>query len=544
MINQLKNLSGRAADEFAYVRLCARSGALRIRSPRSVAGMVKAFARYGTIGALPALAALRDPDFPALVDERGTLTFVELDARINALANAWRDRGLRPGEGVAILARNHRGFLEAVFAAARCGARILLLNTDFAGPQIREVAEREGTDLLVHDEEYSAVLSGVDPPRGRFLAWADKQRPDTLDALIAGGATTAPPAPEQGPKLVLLTSGTTGTPKGAPRPDPHSLAPVGALLSRVPFRAREVTECCAPLFHTLGFAHSILNITLGTTLVLRRRFDALATLRSVREHGSTAMVVVPVMLQRMVERIEADPDLARPPSLRVAFVAGSQLGASLCERAMAAFGPVIYNLYGSTEVAYATVATPGDLRVEPGCVGRQVRGATVKILDEHGDEVPNGRTGRIFVGNAIQFEGYTGGGTKEVIGGLMSSGDVGHIDSHGLLHIDGRDDDMIVSGGENVFPGEVEELLARHDDIVEAAALGVPDDDYGARLRAFVVAREGATLTETDVKEYVRANLARYKVPREVLFLDELPRNPTGKILKRELARYQAGKPA
>lgn len=179
--------------------------------------------------------------------------------------------------------------------------------------------------------------------------------------------------------------------------------------------------------------------------------------------------------------------------------------------------------------------------MEPGCVGREVRGAKVKILDEHGDEVPTGRTGRIFVGNSIQFEGYTGGGTKEVIGGLMSSGDVGHIDARGLLHIDGRDDDMIVSGGENVFPGEIEELLVSHDDIVEAAVLGVPDADYGARLRAFVVVREGATLTEDEVKEYVRANLARYKVPREVLFLNELPRNPTGKILKRELVRYEAG---
>lgn len=326
MIEQLKQLSGRTADELAYVRLCARSGALGVRSPRRIAGMVRAFVRYGSIGALPALAALRDPDFPALIDERGTLTFAELDARINALANAWRERGLRPGEGVAILVRNHRGFLESVFAAARCGARILLLNTDFAGPQIREVAEREGTHLLVHDEEYGKVLAGVEPPRGRYRAWADTPGPDTLDALIAGGSTAAPPAPQEGPKIVLLTSGTTGTPKGAPRPDPHSLAPVGALLSKVPFRAREVTECCAPMFHTLGFAHSILNITLGTTLVLRRRFDAAATLESVRRHGSTAMVVVPVMLQRMVERIEAEPDLARPPSLRIIFAAGSQLG--------------------------------------------------------------------------------------------------------------------------------------------------------------------------------------------------------------------------
>jgi fatty-acyl-CoA synthase len=538
VITLLGKVVGRTTDEMVYAALAARSGLLGVELPHRVAKIAAAFRRYGAVGALPTIAATRYGSRTAIVDELGTMTFQELDHQSNALANAWRGRGLRPGEGVAILARNHRGFLLSTFAAAKCGARIVLLNTDFAGPQIREVAEREGTDLLVHDDEYADVLAGVEPRRGRFRCWADTPGPDTIDALIDGAPTQPPPAPGVQPRIILLTSGTTGTPKGAPRSEPRSLAPLGALLSKVPLKARTVTVLPAPMFHTLGFAHALLAVGFGCTLVVRRRFDPAAVLNDLAEHEATALIVVPVMLQRLVDLGEDAFEGVDLSKLEVIFVAGSQLGAELCQRVTAAFGPVVYNLYGSTEVAYATVATPADLAAEPGCVGSPVRGAVVKIFDESGAQVPNGTTGRIFVGNAFQFEGYTGGGDKERIQGLMSSGDVGHFDAAGRLFIDGRDDDMIVSGGENVFPGELEELLARHPAVREAAAVGVPDETFGHRLRAFVVVRDGESLSEDEVKDHVRANLARYKVPREVVFLDELPRNSTGKVLKRQLVSW------
>jgi fatty-acyl-CoA synthase len=529
-------LAERFGDEAYFVALCARSGLIAPELPHRIAQILRAFERFGMLGGAISAASIRHGDRVGLIDELGELTFKALDQRSNALANAWRERGLEPGEGVAILARNHRGFIDATFAAAKCGARIVLLNTDFAGPQIREVAGREGTDLLVYDDEYASMLEGVEPPRGRFRAWTDAPAEDTLEALIAHASTGAPPKPGVAPKIIVLTSGTTGTPKGAPRPVPNSLAPVGGLLSKVPFRARETTELCAPMFHALGFAHVILGVALGSTLVVRRRFDPQETIDSLAEHRASAIIVVPVMLQRMLdlgEEARAGRDFS---SLRIIFAGGSQLGAELCKRTMAAFGPVLYNLYGSTEVAYATIATPADLAAEPGTVGGVVRGTVVKILDADGHELPNCTTGRIFVGNSAQFEGYTGGGTKEQIGGLMSSGDVGHFDPAGRLFIDGRDDEMIVSGGENVFPAEIEELLAGHEAIEEVAAIGVPDEKFGQRLRAFVVLRPGASLTEDQIKQYVRENLARYKSPREVVFVDELPRNPTGKVLKRELA--------
>jgi fatty-acyl-CoA synthase len=222
-------------------------------------------------------------------------------------------------------------------------------------------------------------------------------------------------------------------------------------------------------------------------------------------------------------------------SLKIIFVSGSALGADLAGRTLKRLGPVLYNLYGSTEVAYATIATPADLQAAPGTVGRVVHGATVKILGEHGSELPLGETGRVFVSNTIQFEGYTGGGHKEVIGGLMSSGDVGHFDAARRLFIDGRDDDMIISGGENVFPAEVEELLASHSAVHEAAAIGVDDEEFGQRLKVFVALAPGESASAEDLRAYVKENLANYKVPREIVFVDQLPRNPTGKVLKREL---------
>jgi fatty-acyl-CoA synthase len=531
----------RFGDEAYFAAVCIRSGMVGPNLPHKVAQMLLAFERHGMLAGAVTIGAIRHGDRVAIRDERGDVTYSELDERTNALANAWREKGLRPGDGVAILVRNHRGFLEAVFAAAKLGAKIILLNTSFAGPQIREVAGREGTDLLVYDDEYSELLTGVNPPHGRWRAWVqdEAEHPervdDSLETLIEAGATGAPPRPGRPPRIVILTSGTTGTPKGAPRDEPKSLGIIGGLLSKVPFRARETTELAVPMFHALGFASMALGLALGSTLVVRRHFDAEATLDSLQDNAATALVVVPVMLQRMLELPENEVAARDTSHLRVIFVSGSALSVDLVKRSMKAFGPVVYNMYGSTEIAYATIATPTDLAAEPGSVGKVVRGVVVKILDEHGEEVDAGVSGRIFVGNRAQFEGYTGGETKEQVKGLMSSGDVGHFDDHGRLFIDGRDDEMIVSGGENVFPAEVENLLAGHDAIEEAAVIGVEDEKFGQRLKAFVVVREGKQLSEDEVKAYVKDNLARYKSPRDVVFMDELPRNPTGKVLKREL---------
>jgi fatty-acyl-CoA synthase len=537
VIASAEKLADRLGNEAYYFSRCLRSGMFGIEPPHRLARVVRAFTDYGMLGAVVAAAAIRHPQQLAVIDDQGKLTYRELDDRVNSVATAWIRSGLKAGDGVAVMTRNHRGFLEALFAAAKCGARVILMNTGFSAPQVREVAEREVVDLFVYDEEFEPLVIDLELRLGRYRAWLDTRQDadDTLAALIASTPAQAPPKPARAPRLVILTSGTTGTPKGAGRDVPFSLSPVGGPLSMVPFRSGDVAQISAPLFHALGFTQGLLQIGLGASLVLQRRFVPAEAMASLDHNRVTTWVIVPVMLQRVLELGPQEWQGRDLSQLRIIYLSGSQLGTDLARRAHDAFGPVLYNLYGSTEIAYATIATPADLEAAPATVGRVVRGAVVKILGPDGDELPTGETGRIFVGHMIEFEGYTGGGDKERIRGLVSSGDVGHFDSEGRLFIDGRDDEMIISGGENVFPREIEELLDMHPGVLEAAAVGVPDEKFGQRLSVFVVRREGSDLTEEDIKQYVRDNLARYKVPREVVFLDELPRNPTGKVLKREL---------
>ena len=293
---------------------------------------------------------------------------------------------------------------------------------------------------------------------------------------------------------MILTSGTTGTPKGAQRAQPDTLSPLAALFSKIPLHAREKTMIAAPLFHSWGFAHFVLGLALNSTYVLRRKFDPEETLKATQESGATALIVVPVMMQRIMELPEETLDRYELPNLRVTGASGSVLPGELAIKWMDRFGDNVYNLYGSTEVAWATIATPADLRAAPGTAGKPPRGTVVRIVDEDGNDVETGKTGRVFVGNEMAFEGYTGGGGKDEFGGLLSSGDVGHFDEEGRLFIDGRDDEMIVSGGENVFPREVEDLLADHDQVKEVAVIGVDDEQFGQRLKAFVVPCDGGAL--------------------------------------------------
>ena len=520
------------------------SGLIRPMRPDHLVRIGRLYLTWGPTPALGYLAAsFTHPDDTALIDELGTLTFAEMNRRTNALAHALADDGIGEGDRVAVMCRNHRGFVDATVALSKLGAHCLYLNTSFAGPQISDVVKREDASAIVYDQEFTDLVADAAEGRKTYVAWEEVdgddddaiEIDDSLEHLIRRGDPSDPVPPGEPGRTVILTSGTTGTPKGATRQSPTSVEPAAALLSKIPLHEGEVTMIAAPLFHAWGFAHFVLGILFGSTLVLRRRFDPEQTLAATAEHRASALVVVPVMLQRILELPEDVRDRYDLRALRVIAVSGSALPGPLATATMDAFGDIVYNLYGSTEVAWATIATPEDLRAAPGSAGQPPRGTIVKLYDDEGREVPQGDTGRIFVGNEMMFEGYTGGGSKEVINGLMATGDVGHFDRGGRLHVDGRDDDMIVSGGENVFPGEVEDLLSGHKGVADVAVFGIDDEKFGQRLKAAVVKRKGQTVTEKQLKDYVKANLAAYKVPREIQFVDELPRTATGKILKREL---------
>src|SRR6201995_2152889 len=539
---KIQQYAERGFFELHYLRKIIESGTFRLENPLNYAAMAAEIAKWGEIGMLPSFNARRTPHRAAIIDDDGEFTYQELDGAATAGAPGLLAKGVRGGDGVAILARNHRWFAVAEFGCARVGARIILLNSSFSGPQIKEVAEREGAKLIIYDDEYTKDVSKAEPPLGKLRALGTTpdgedsgSTDETLADVVAQQSKSPAPKASKHSSIIILTSGTTGTPKGANRSTQPTLAPIGGILSHVPFKANEVTSLPAPMFHALGFLHATIGMFLGSTLVLHGKFKPAGVLEDIEKYKVTAIVVVPVMLARILdalEKMDEKPDLS---SLRIIFASGSALGADLAERTLKDIGPVIYNMYGSTEIAFATIAEPKHLQHNSSTAGPVVKGVRVKIFDEHGKEVPQGGGGGVFVGTTFPFEGYTGGAKKQIIDGMLSSGDVGYFDEHGLLYISGRDDEMIVSGGENVFPAEVEDCISGHPDVVEATAIGVEDKEWGHRLRAFVVKKDKANLDEDTVKKHVKDQLAKYKVPREVVFLDELPRNPTGKILKREL---------
>jgi len=374
----------------------------------------------------------------------------------------------------------------------------------------------------------------------RVLTWVDEgteipEGAQTLDAIVAANSTESLPAPSKAGGSVILTSGTTGLPKGAPRSSVSPLA-TAQIIDRIPFPRKGTMVIVSPIFHSTGWATYTVGAALGNKVVTARRFNAERTLQLIAEHKADMLVAVPTMLHRIVELGPEVIGKYDTSSLKTILIAGSALSPELSNRVQDTFGDVLHNLYGSTECAIASVATPAELRLAPGTAGRAPVTCEVVLYDENDRRITGkNRRGRIFVRNGAPFSGYTDGRNKQIIDGYMSSGDMGHFDDNGLLFVDGRDDDMIVSGGENVFPQEIEELLAERDDIYDAAVVGVDDVEWGKRLRAFIVSQPGATQDADEIKAFVKNNLARHKVPRDVVFIEELPRNTTGKLLRRVL---------
>ncbi|WP_067691158.1 acyl-CoA synthetase [Nocardia jejuensis] len=538
------------ADTASAIAVLHRRGMFDPWRPGEVIQSMRDAEVYGPFVTVLAHAARRDRDAPAIVDELGTVTFGELDARSNALGHGLSRAGFGPGSVLAVLCRDHRGMVLALLAAGRLGARAVLMNTGFAAPQLADVAAREHVDGILLDSEFIELLSEIPHQIPRILTWIDDPGARalgyaTIDELITANSGEAPPAPEQAGGMVILTSGTTGTPKGAPR-DKVSPLQSAQFLDRIPLPRDDTMVVAAPTFHGTGLSQLMLGWALGNKVVLQqRRFDPRKTLANIAEHRAATLVLVPTMLQRIVDLGPEVLGGVDTSSLRVIFAAGSSISPDLSRRTAEAFGDVLYNLYASTEVAVAAVATPQDMRLAPGTVGRPPVGCRVAIYDEHRTLVTApGVVGTIFVSSGLSFAGYTDGRNKETVDGLLSSGDIGHFDADGRLFIDGRDDDMIVSGGENVFPLEVENLLVGRADVLEAAVVGVEDRDFGKRLRAFIVRAEGAEPDPQEIKDYVKANLARHKVPRDVVFLDELPRNATGKLLRRRLEHSDPVEPS
>ncbi|GAA0469126.1 fatty-acyl-CoA synthase [Paractinoplanes deccanensis] len=502
----------------------ARRGLLTPGNPVRITRQFAALGRwgFGLAGELRQAAA-RSPHRVAVVDEKGTVTYADLLARASRLTAALP---FSPGDRVGLLRRNSASMIETLIAVTQLGADPVLINTGLSGPQLAGVIANQGLRALIHDDEFAEALPAV-AEQGECVLLGETD----IEKLVAGIAGARLRPPERPGRTIVLTSGTTGTPKGARRPTPGGFSPLCSIIDRIPLRAGVRVLISAPLFHTWGYAALQIALALRATIVLRRRFDAADALDTVARERCSALIGVPLMVQQIMEQP------AREVPLSVTAVSGSALPGGLATRFMDRYGDILYNLYGSTEASWASIATPADLRAAPSTAGRPPHGTVVRVLDERGNPVPAGTPGRLFVGNEMLFEGYTNAGAGDTRDGLLAIGDVGHVDEAGRVFVDGRADDMIVSGGENVFPSEVENLLADLPQVREVAVIGVPDERYGQRLAAYVVAHPGAALDEDLIREHVRDHRARFCVPRDVVFLDALPRNATGKVLTRDLPR-------
>ncbi|TDB86085.1 acyl-CoA synthetase [Actinomadura sp. KC216] len=522
--------------------LLLKTGLLFSGGPRRIGRQLRAVRHWGTtLAGLVASSAARSPSRLALIDDDGAVTFAELDERAARLAAGLPLSGPRPRVGV--LCRNHRGMVETLVACSRRGAEVVLLNTGFGTGQLRAVLGELRPDLLVADTEFAPLLADVPIALRRTVLWTDRE--PGLDGIVRSvpAGETAAAAPQIQSRTIMLSSGTTGRPKGARRPPRPGLWPLASMTSRIPLRARQTMIVEAPLFHTWGYAALQMAWALRAPVVLHRRFDPERTLRAIASHRETAVFAVPVMLQRILDLAPEVRALYDTSSLRILALSGAALPGDLATRVMDEFGDRLYNVYGSTEVSWVSIATPRDLRLDPRTAGRPPRNTALEILDAQGGRLGRAAIGQIFAANELLFEGYTGGEPMEVRDGLLATGDLGHIDERGLLFVAGRRDGVIVSGGENVVPRDVEDALLRIPEIHEVAVVGVPDDAWGQRLAAYVVLRPGARLEAEAVREYVRAHVARYAVPREVHFIAELPRNATGKVVHRWLAA-RPGRPA
>jgi acyl-CoA synthetase (AMP-forming)/AMP-acid ligase II len=539
-------MASRLSQTLGLIDTMRRAGLIAPMRPDRYLKIAAAMRREGMgITSGFASAAQRCPDRPGLVDERGTLTWRQLDERIDALAAALQALPGGQPKVIGILCRNHRGFVEALVAGNRIGTDIVLLNTSFAGPALADVVKREGVDTVIYDEEFTETVGRAladNPDATRIVAWTEGRHDLTVEKLIADHQGQRPERNGRKGKMILLTSGTTGAPKGANQSGGGAgVGTLKAILDRTPWRAEEPIVIVAPMFHAWGFSQLVFAASMACTVVTRRKFDPEATLDLIDRHQATGLAVVPVMFDRIMDLPADVRNRYSGRSLRFAAASGSRMRPDVVIAFMDQFGDVVYNNYNATEAGMIATATPQDLRAAPDTAGRAADGTEIRILDPEFNEMRTGEVGSIYVRNDTQFDGYTSGTTKDFHAGFMSSGDVGYLDEAGRLFVVGRDDEMIVSGGENVYPIEVEKTLAAHPEVAEAAVIGVDDEQYGQRLAAFVVLGPDKGASPETLKQHVRDSLANYKVPREIVVLDELPRGSTGKVLRGELQSRVSG---
>jgi fatty-acyl-CoA synthase len=529
------------------IRLAKTSGFLWDVRPEGAIELVRALATGAqNPAALYKIHAKNSPNKPAIVWRDQTLTFADMNSRIDRLAAGLAARGMKRGSSIVLMMRNRPELIELGAAAARLGAAAVTVSWRSTAKELVYLASHCGATAMAFEHDLWPVagdakkeLSQI-PSSNYFAVGGSVEGTTSVERLLdTPDAFVQEKGAEEDASVVIYTSGTTGKPKGAVRKFPREALPAFMrFIAETPMRVDDVHLVTCPLYHSTAFGFLSLSHLLGTTVVIMDEFKPESFLRMIEDHEVTTTAVVPTMLHRVLALGQQAIDAYDTRSLRVIFSGGAPLPGPLAIQTMDQFGDILWNFYGATETGLVTLAGPSDLRAAPGTIGRAVPGNDIRLITDKGTIAPDGEVGELFVMNEFLVAGYhkdLAATSESMKDGFFSVGDLARRDRDGRFFIEGRKRDMVISGGVNVYPAEVEGVLEEHPEIAECAVIGVPDPEWGERVRAFIVRKPDSSLDDGTLKLWLRERLAGPKVPRDIVFLDALPRNPTGKVLKREL---------
>jgi acyl-CoA synthetase (AMP-forming)/AMP-acid ligase II len=519
------------------------------------------------MGDFLSLYALAQADKLAMIDDRpnGTIhsmTFAQLEAASNQTANVLVDLGVRAGDSKVVwCGQNSIGLVLMINAARKLGVTAVPLNYRLSDEEAAYVTDHSDADVVYVDAEFAPMFERIRdqlPKVRHFLVFdgaAGGGVPAAMtdvDALVAVAASTEPQIPEgtEAGATMIYTSGTTGKPKGALRRGSNGADQLAAMLAFIGYTPNDVYIPTGPLYHSGPGGFMGIAQALGQTTVLQRKFNPEDWLRLIEKYKVTSTFSAPTpirMVCNLPDDVKAKYDVS---SMRVMIANAAPWSFALKQMYLAYFPEdSLFEVYGSTELGVNCILRPEDQRRKPGSCGKPAPMVEVKLFDDDGNEVTDTgpeATGELFVKSPSVFNDYYKQHDKfldDQKHGFQTVGDIAYRDDEGYLYICDRKKDMIISGGMNIYPAEIEAALEHHPDVLEAAVFGVPSEEWGESVHAVVVVREGASMTEDDVASFAREHLASYKVPRSVTWLDELPKTGSGKILKRELrAPFWAGR--
>ena len=497
--------------------------------------------------------AVDHPDRAALIDGDRTMTWADLDTRRNRLASALLDLGLVPGQHFGIYATNSIEYLLAITATATMGGISVALNQRLVAEELAFIVDDSDAVAVFVSDQFLPIVEQIRADMTNVRHWillGSERRPwaEHVDDLVAAGRpeplTIELPAMTG---MIGYTGGTTGRPKGARRQS-FDAGTIQAYLNSFDIAGPDDVHLVAgPMYHAAPGFFARLAQLCGQTIVIMPKFDAEEALRLIVSHRCTTTFMAPTLLKRIVDLPATVRTRYDVSSLRVIVVAAAPCPMPTKEAALEYFGPVLFETYGSTELGLNTVLKPDEVLRKPGSCGRAIPGVEIAILDDFGEPVPAGTPGELFVrrSGATLDEYYKKPEATERMarGEWLSVGDVAYLDDEGFVYVCDRKIDMIISGGANIYPAEIEEALHRHPSVADVAVFGVPNEEWGERVHAAVQLQQGAQVTPDELIAFARQHLAGYKIPREVSFHAELPRGADGKLQKRRLRDpYWAGR--